>query len=43
MNGSDKLEDMIVSTEWEDRDNDIVVQSIIDEQLGLESKDELDE
>ena len=37
-----KLEDEIIPSTWEDRDNDIVVQSIIDRKLGLEPKYELD-
>lgn len=42
MNQDNKdLEDMLVPTEWTDRDDDVVVQSIIDEQVGLGSKTEL--
>ena len=39
---SAKLEDIIVETEWTDRDDEIVVESMIDRQLGLEPKTELD-
>ncbi len=37
-----KLEDMIVQTEWTEKDTDIVVQSSIYEELGLKPKYELD-
>lgn len=37
-----ELESMIVPTEWEDRDTDIVVQSSIYEELGLKPKYDLD-
>ena len=36
------LESMIVSTEWEDKDNDIVVQAFMDEEMGFENKPDLD-
>ena len=36
------LESMIVFTEWEDRDNDIVVQALMDKEMGFESKPDLD-
>ena len=35
------IEDVIVETEWTDRDTDIVVRSKIYQQLGLEPKDTL--
>lgn len=37
-----ELESMIVPTEWEDRDTDIVVQSGIYEELGLKPEFKLD-
>ena len=37
-----KLEDMIIPTKWTDRDAEIVVQSEIDNMLGLEPVMELD-
>ena len=36
------LESMIVSTEWEDKDNDIVVQAFMDEETGFKNKPDLD-
>ena len=40
---SDNIEDLIVETTWTDRDNDIVVQAQIDEELGLKGTDELEQ
>ena len=37
----DGIESMIVSTEWTDRDNDVVVLARLCEEMGLESKTEL--
>ncbi len=42
MTNLSKFEKDIVPTTWEDSDNDHIVQSKIDDELGLESKDELD-
>ena len=36
------LESMVVSTEWEDKDNDIVVQAFMDKEMGFENKPDLD-
>ena len=36
------IESMIVPTTWDDRDNDIVVQALMDEAMGFENKDDLD-
>ncbi len=36
------IESMLVPTAWEDRDTDIVVQSLIDKELGLGTTGELD-
>ena len=36
-----EIENMLVPTTWEDRDTEIVVQSIIDKKMGLETVDKL--
>ena len=35
------IESMLVPTTWEDRDTEIVVQSIIDKEMGLKTVDKL--
>lgn len=43
MNQTDgDLESMIVTTTWEDRDTDMVVQALLCEEMGLEPTSELD-
>lgn len=36
------IEGMIVPTRWEDRDDDVVVQAVLCEKMGLESMTDLD-